>query len=260
MTCRWIEDQTPGTLSGPPSHVRWLGAPGGMLGAAPYPVCKWFGGDPACTQWDQQPQDAKDAILKQANLLESQFNAQVATYKKEGGCDATIPDRLAGALKEYLVANGGDATKLSPMTEAFGPQDCAEWMKVFKKSPTIDDAKSAKTATTWNGKTISVSTICGGNVKLPICQVTDGAGGEAPPAPPCGPANPCPPDQDCFKGDCLPKCGSGQKRDLATGDCVTATPPKKSGLAIFGVFLLASAAIGLVYYNVRGTAGLSPVM
>lgn len=244
MTVRWItETQIHG--------VRWLGTPG-QLGAAPSVVCKWLPVE--CENWNEQPPEAQQAILAQAQLLENQYQNQVSSYKAEGGCDATKPGRLAGALKEYLIAKGGDQTKMNLDASVFGPEECAEWLRVFGHPPTIADAKAAKTAKVWNGKTISVSTICGNGVKLPAC----GGGGPPPPPPPCSDSNPCPADQECVKGECIPKCAPGTVRDPISGECVSGGGVSKAGMGgggILGVVLLVGAALGAIYFALQAPAG-----
>ncbi len=86
------------------------------------------------------------------------------------------------------------------------------------------------------------------------CENAPPPGGNAPPpAPPCSDANPCPnPDDECFNGECRPKCAPGNVRDPATGDCVqSTTSASTSGGGILGVALLVAATLGAIYFALQ---------
>lgn len=116
--------------------------------------------------WNEYPADVQAQINAAAQAQQVAFNAQFNTIRSEGGCDATKPGRLAGALREKLVQAGG---KLSTSDESvFGPAECAEWWKVFGKPPELADALSVSAASIGSAK-YDINTICYGKILLPNC-------------------------------------------------------------------------------------------
>lgn len=163
-----------------------LGAQG--LGAAPSTVCIYM--PYQCQNWSSYDAETQAQILAQANLVNSQFQAQVGLYRKEKACDGTSPGRMAGALKEYLASKGGDPAKMSPDEDVFGSKECAEWWRVFGKAPTADDAKTLFGTQTVGPLKVTLENVCSGlTITPPSCPKP------APPAPPPAPppVTPLPP-------------------------------------------------------------------
>lgn len=223
------------------------GQVGSMLGARPPVVKKWF---PEITdeEWDlassgQYAGADTGSILAKAQAVEAKWNAVISQYRAEGGCDATKPGRLAGALREYLIANGAEEDNLGDDPDTFGPLECKEWMKIFNKQPDLAAAKASMKAgygnvqigtPTYGWRTVYLSDVCGSNVKLPVCP-PPGGGAPPPPKPECDGTTPCPSGQECVEGKCVPKPTSGGA--------------KKSNL---GLFVLAAGALGLAWVASRG--------
>ena len=238
-------------------QVEWLGD-SGMLGARPPVVKTWF---PEITdeEWDQaasgQYAGANTAeILAKANAANSIWYATISQYKSEGACDATKPGRLAGALRAYLIASGGDENNMGDEDDTFGTLECKEWMKVFNKQPDLAAAKSAiksgfgqvNTGTpTYGWRTVYLSDICGSSVKLPVCQPPQ----VQPPPPECSPTKPCPAGQICVDGKCVAQGGGGGGSGGGGGG---------GGVGTLGIVLLVGAALGAIYLAVGGVGKSTP--
>lgn len=193
------------------------------LGAMPYVVKKWF---PEITEdeWTAaesgQYAGANTAeLLAKANAAEAQWQAGIKQYKAEGACDATQPGRLAGALRAYLLANGGEAENLGDDEDKFGELECKEWMRVFNKQPDAAAAKAAiqtfqggmgKAVANHGWKVITLADICGSSVKLPVCKPA--AGPPPPPKPECDAKTPCPSGHKCVDGKCVKQVAEEPKK------------------------------------------------
>lgn len=169
--------------------VRWLGQKSTLgfgLGALPYPVNIYF--PELAPDWDQMTQEMKNQVTAEAKKQEQIYQNAIAALKKEpGACDATVPGKLAGQLKEYLIEAGGDPALMSKDDNVFGDQEMSEWLRVFGGPPTQADAAAA-VGTTWFGKRpISLAVICGKSIKLPKPSTT-----APPPPPPPEPPEPPP--------------------------------------------------------------------
>lgn len=237
---QWL-DETPGAVGG----VSWLGD--GMLGT-PWVVKKWFP-ERTDAEWDQLDESDKSQLQALAQGVENKWAYAISQYKSQGACDATQPGRLAGALRAYLLSNGGTAENLGDDEDTFGPLECKEWMRVFDKQPDLAAAKDAikvyqggmgaQTGTpTYGWKAITLSDICGSSVKLPVCQPP-----VQPPGPECSPTKPCPEGFICENGKCVPGGGGGGSGGGGGGG---------GGLGVFGIVLLAGAAVGAIYLAMRG--------
>lgn len=255
---KWLDEDV-----GVSGHVQWLGD-SGMLGAAPSIIKKWFP-ERTDAEWDGLDAADQNTLLMQANAVEAQWNAKINEIRYNGGCDATKPGLLAGAMREHLLKNGGKLENMDDLGEkSFGPKDCAEWRRVFGKAPdqeTVAKAIGLVTGSTsiWvkngaNGYTrqITLSSVCPSGFKLPSCP------------PPAGPTKcpqvPCGPNEDCVDGDCLPKCPTGQVRDPVTGVCAAAGgggggKSSGGGIGALGIILLAGAALGAIFLATQGAGG-----
>jgi len=198
-----------------------IGAAAG-LGAAPNVVCIYMPYE--CKNWSQYDSDTQQQILAQANLVNSQFQSQVYAYKAEGACDGTRAGRMSGALKEELIAKGGDPKKMDPDPEVFGDAECKEWWRVFQRAPTVDDAKKLFGSQQLGPLKVTLDTICSGNVTVPTCKEP-----VVVPTPP--PQVVCPPGEERVNGACQP---------------VAVVTPPKSGLSTAWIVggLAAAALVG----------------
>lgn len=166
---------TYGILGSP--HARPLA---GALGATAMPsgLCAYFPYE--CQHWNEYPPDVQAQIAASYQQKVAYFNSQLAALKAQGGCNATASGRLAGQLKSVLVKAGGDPSKMDPQEDVFGPQECAEWWRVFGHAVTVEDAKAAVPATYYGGIKVTLTTVCGSNIIVPLCPKP------LPPAPPPG--------------------------------------------------------------------------
>ena len=155
---------TLGVLGGPTAIGTYSPLSGMMM---PSGLCAFFPYE--CQHWNEYDEATQSQIIAAYNNAKVQFNAQLSAYKKQGACDATVSGRLAGQLREYLLKNGGDASKVGTDESAFGPKECAEWWRVFKKAPTVADAATAVPAAWYGNTKITLSTICGSSVTVPNC-------------------------------------------------------------------------------------------
>lgn len=212
------------------------------LGAPPPVVKRWFP-ERKDSEWDDLDDADKASLLNQASAVDAKWNATIQQYKAEGACDATKPGRLAGALRAYLIASGGEVENLGDDEDKFGPLECKEWMRVFNKQPDLASAKdsikagfgSVQTGTpTYGWRTVYLADICGSKITLPVCQPP---AGPPPPAPQCSDKKPCPVGEKCVDGKCVKVVAEGE--------------PKKSNW----LWLLALGAGGLA---VAGAAGMFP--
>lgn len=252
---KWLDEDV-----GVSGHVQWLGE-SGMLGAAPPIIKKWFP-ERTDAEWDSLDAAEQNTLFMQANMVEAQWNAKINEIRYNGGCDATKPGLLAGAMREHLIKSGGKLENMDDLGEkSFGPKDCAEWRRVFGKAPdqeTVAKAIGLVTGNTniWvkngaNGYTrqITLSSVCPSGFKLPSCP------------PPVGSAKcpqvPCGPNEDCVDGSCVPKCDAGYVRDPVTGICTKVGgggggSSGSGGLGVWGILLLAGAAVGAIFLATKG--------
>lgn len=251
----WLNEDV-GSVAG---HVEWLG--NGMLGAAPSIIKKWFP-ERTDAEWDNLDAADQNTLLMQANSVEAQWNGKINEIRYNGGCDATKPGLLAGAMREHLLKSGGKLENMDDLgAKSFGQKDCAEWRRIFGKAPdqeTVAKAIGLVTGSTsiWvknsaNGYTrqITLSSVCPSGFKLPTCP--------APTGPAKCPQVPCGADEDCVNGDCLPKCPTGQVRDPVTGVCAKAGgggggKSSGGGIGALGIILLAGAALGAIFLATKG--------
>lgn len=143
-----------------------VGALGATTSYPPSVVCTYFGYE--CQHWSEYPEDVRIQILAAATKINATIQAQYATIRNEGGCNANVAGRLAGALKEKLIKSGGDPAKMDPDPATFGPKECAEWWRVNDRGVTMDDVL-AVTAAVLGGIKASVQTICQNQITLPTC-------------------------------------------------------------------------------------------
>jgi hypothetical protein len=139
-------------------------------------VCSYFGYE--CQHWNEYPPDIQSQIIAAAKQIDANLQAQYATIRNDGGCDANVSGRLAGALKEKLIKSGGDPAKMSADDSSFGPKECAEWWRIYDRGVTMDDVLAVSTAV-LGGVKASVQTICQNKITLPTCV-------KPPPPPPPG--------------------------------------------------------------------------
>lgn len=138
------------------------------LGAAPSLVCTYFPYE--CKNWDQLSASQQAAVTASAKDINASFQAQMGLYRKEKACDGTQPGRMAGALKEHLIAKGGDPDKMDPDEAVFGPKECAEWWKVFGSAPTVADAKALFGTATVGPLKVTLENVCAGlTITAPSC-------------------------------------------------------------------------------------------
>lgn len=215
------------------------GSPQVGLGAAPALIKKWFP-ERTDAEWDNLDQADQFTLTQQANLVEAQWNAKIYEMRGNGACDATKPGLLAGAMREYLIKNGGKLENMDDLGDkSFGPKDCAEWWAVFKKAPdqeTVAKGIGLVTGGTnvWvknsaNGYTrqITLGMVCPNGFKLPSCPEPGGGGGGKGGG---GVIDPC---KDVT-------CMSGQK--CVDGKCVPV--PSETKKTNWGLILLGLAAGG----------------
>lgn len=250
------EDGEGGGKAGPYQTKKFTANPNGKgslsgaqvgLGAAPWLIKKWFP-ERTDAEWDGLDDADKHTFLVQANAVEAQWNAKISEMRANGACDATKPGLLAGAMREYLLKNGGKTENMDDVgSKEFGPKDCKEWVRVFGSAPSEETvAKAIGLATggtsPWvknsaNGHTLQITlkAVCPNGFKLPSCPQP----GSGAPKDPCAGVT-CPPGQHCENGKCV-----------ADPVKPAAEEPKKSSW----LWLLALVAGGLA---VAGAAGLFP--
>lgn len=143
------------------SPFGWLGA--SFSAVCPIMVKRWLPDE--CKHWAEYTPYQQGELTALAGSKEAEFNMHVAQLRaRPGACDATIPGALAGALREHLVAKGG---KVGEAEDTFGSAELAEWMRVFGKAPTKEDAEAAVGKTWFGPMPISLGTICPKGVTLP---------------------------------------------------------------------------------------------
>lgn len=173
MTVRWLNEENKTIVNlNEVEEEPEINALGSFLGAAPYPVGRWLPYE--AKNWDQLNAEQQAQAKQIALAQEAQYNSQVAAMKnRPGACDATVPGALAGALREYLLENGGVEANVGTEEDTFGPKEMDEWIRVFGQPPTAADAGAA-VGTVWFGSeakvAIKLSTFCK-SVKVPTKAV-----------------------------------------------------------------------------------------